>query len=106
MEAKHTHGSWHFDGWDSESLAWALVVDSRGNIIANVNTESGPDIPPLVSTKMPGEANARLIAAAPDLLDCLEEIANYRGGADGALNDEYVMDRVYAAIAKATGREV
>lgn len=46
-------------------------------------------------------ANAHLIAAAPDLLEALEEIVIYAGGADNALKDEYVMDRVYTAIAKA-----
>ena len=50
-----------------------------------------------------GEANARLIAAAPELLEALQEIVDYSGGAQNALEDEYVMDRVCAAIAKATG---
>ena len=48
--------------------------------------------------------NARLIAAAPDLLDSLSEIFDYAGGADSALHDEYVMDRARAAIAKAEGK--
>lgn len=48
------------------------------------------------------ERHARLIAAAPDLRDCLEEIIDYRGGAANALEDEYVMERVHAALEKAT----
>ncbi len=47
--------------------------------------------------------DARLIAAAPRILDVLQEILDYRGGADSALDDEYVMDRARAAIAQATG---
>lgn len=49
------------------------------------------------------KANAYLIAAAPDLLSCLEEIIDYSGGADSPLGDEYVMERVYSAITKAKG---
>lgn len=47
--------------------------------------------------------DARLIAAAPDLLEALEEIVGYTGGADSALQDEYVIARVRAAIDKARG---
>jgi len=39
------------------------------------------------------------------LEDCLKEILNYTGGADNALEDEYVMDRARAALAKAQGGE-
>lgn len=46
--------------------------------------------------------NFRLIAAAPDLLAAIEEIMDYRGGAESALEDTYVMERVAAAITKAT----
>lgn len=38
-----------------------------------------------------------------DLVSALEEIVDYRGGADNALEDPYVMDRACAAIAKAKG---
>lgn len=48
------------------------------------------------------EANARLHAASKDLLAALQEILNYDGGADNALEDEYVMERADAAIARAT----
>ena len=55
----------------SEPSEWGLIVDSHENIIANVNSETGPDIPPLVSTKMPCAANGMLMAAAPDMLAAL-----------------------------------
>jgi hypothetical protein len=58
---------------------------------------NGPDWPE-------GEANARLIAAAPDLLEALKELVDYNGGAASALEDEYVMERVSSAIAKAEGQ--
>lgn len=49
-------------------------------------------------------ANARLIAAAPDLLASLEEFVCYRGGANNPIEDQYVMDRAEAVIAKAKGQ--
>ena len=65
----HTPGPWRFS--KSESFGWGLIVDSHENIIANVNTETGPDFPPLVSTKMPCAGNGELMAAAPDMLAAL-----------------------------------
>ena len=49
-------------------------------------------------------ANGALIAGARQLLDSLEEILNYRGGADSALNDEYVMQRAHEAVRAARGQ--
>jgi len=65
----HTPGPWVFS--KSEPSGWGLIVDSHENIIANVNTETGPDIPPLVSTKMPCTGNGEIMAAAPDMLAAL-----------------------------------
>lgn len=39
--------------------------------------------------------------AALDLLASLDEILHYDGGAQSALEDEYVMERAHAAFAKA-----
>ena len=66
----YTPGPWKFSESKLAS-GWGLVVDSHENIIANVNTETGLDIPPLVSTKMPCKANGMVIAAAPDMLAAL-----------------------------------
>lgn len=43
--------------------------------------------------------------AAPELLEALKEILDYSGGAENALEDEYVVDRARTAIAKAEGRD-
>lgn len=68
--AKHTAGPWKWS-WETKDREWAIVTDAHGSIIANVNTETGPDAYSAPATrKMPAETNARLIAAAPDLLDC------------------------------------
>lgn len=70
---KHTAGPWAY-GWETQDQHWAIVTDAAGGIVANVNTETGPDAHSAPAMRqMPGEANARLIAAAPDLLAALEE---------------------------------
>ena len=66
----YTAGPWKFSESKLAS-GWGLVIDSHENIIANVNTETGPDIPPLVSTKMPCKANGMVIAAVPYMLAAL-----------------------------------
>lgn len=48
---------------------------------------------------------ARIIAAAPDLFDSLNDIICYSGGADNATEDEYIMERAniacnYAVLGK------
>jgi hypothetical protein len=50
-----------------------------------------------------GEANARLIAAAPDMLEALEDLLNYVGGWDAPA--DHPCGRARAAIAKARGTQ-
>lgn len=57
------------------------------------------------------ESNARLIVAAPDLLACLIHLAERDWFKDPDYHNEHVIcaldaDKVRAAIAKATGKEV
>jgi hypothetical protein len=51
------------------------------------------------------EANARLIAAAPELLEALELLVSTYFDTSGAhgLNEREIVDKAYAAIAKAKG---
>ncbi|OQA31295.1 MAG: hypothetical protein BWY56_02387 [Acidobacteria bacterium ADurb.Bin340] len=54
-----------------------------------------------------GQANASLIAAAPELLEALHHILNIEGachGADDSWNLEWHWNKVREAIAKAEGR--
>lgn len=101
-ETKHTQGPWKAVRAESPDntggFDWA-ILDANSRIVSEAfehvgQLSGGYD-------KRPAEANARLIAAAPDLLEALQEILGYRGGADNALDDEYVMERARAAIAKA-----
>ena len=96
MGTKHTTGPWVID-WNVSRLdifgsdETTLVASLRRSPLSQAIDEAA-------------RSNARLIAAAPDLLDSLSEIFDYAGGADSALHDEYVMDRARAAIAKAEGK--
>ena len=68
--SKHTPGPWKiFDGWGSSKFAPVVVdciPDDNGKFVGNC-------ICHLASTNEDAVANARLIAAAPELLNALED---------------------------------
>lgn len=64
-EPKWTAGPWHA----AVSMRDADIVGPKGEDIGYVNSSDGADEP----TSYPHEANARLIAAAPELYDALQE---------------------------------
>jgi hypothetical protein len=89
-------GPWRFSDFDGE---WDQVVDANDNIVANVNTESGPDLPPLVSTKMPCKANANLIIAAPDLYEALgQQLSQWQLVANMVEDDAAVTSTIEASM--------
>jgi hypothetical protein len=98
METKHTPGPWINQG--------SRVVDLPGRQYAATICTLG------TSTEIADPlANAQLIAAAPDLLEALQECITEEGAACLARDDAYQMrKRLYTintlarvAIAKATG---
>lgn len=68
--SKHTPGPWR--------ASYGLVLGPRGKIVAQAVTQPGEAGPEAESRR--NDANAHLIAAAPDLLDALREIAKGEGG--------------------------
>lgn len=88
----HTAGPWSFtaDMYGLHNMRVFGAADARGNGIANCGYDERGEC----------EANARLIAAAPDLLAALTE-------AEDALTDSdtypLTLKRVRDAIAKARG---
>ena len=90
--AEHTPGPWTADG------SW--VFDSRDGII--VSPMLGYDGEPLDGVPARDEANARFIAAAPDMEKALQGI---RGQYLYMSDEEFAADYpdVYAALAKARG---
>jgi hypothetical protein len=72
--SKHTPGPWTIHRHSSTS-----VQGSRGFVVANTGgwLTTSLDIESVVKEQ---EANARLIAAAPELLEALEKLANEASG--------------------------
>lgn len=87
----HTPGPWEADIEDVGTLLHRAVIGPRGELVADCD-----------AYRLSGEetaANARLIAAAPDLLDALHELLR----ATDFDNDEPWIVKAHAAISKATG---
>jgi hypothetical protein len=96
MSAAHTPGPWHYD---FETIYSSQMIASNGNFICDFVNE-------------PNKSDARIIAAAPDLLAALiEMVAGDKEAIDDAqllgipFPDEMLATygKACAAIAKATG---
>ena len=91
---KHTPGPWKFAHGTDEQLVheWSDVayIDTR--------------IPE--RTKAEQIANARLISAAPELLDALRDIIGQCDDGKAALDNNGTYKKARAAIAKATGQNI
>jgi hypothetical protein len=94
----HTPGPWKVakrqikDGFDFD------VHDAAGNELICIYDNDGADDP----TWFPVEANANLIAAAPELLEVARRFIKFYGGCDDGC--ECTGDLAQRAIAKAEGR--
>ena len=108
MSAQHTPGPWEVqnsDQWRAESrdtgfATFCHVGPPKGLAVAlAVSDEDGEG--------HEVEANARLIAAAPDLLDAIEALLGWvkAWDCDFVMDDEWPADdeKIKAAIAKARG---
>ncbi len=92
MTNKHTPGPWHTIREGSSTV----YVESRigGGWVQEVSSCG-----PTANGSEEQEANARLIAAAPELLDALEMVMKkYSKHLDG-----FAFEQCHAAISKATG---
>lgn len=108
MTTKHTQGPWFAD---EEGRIWRRPLSElyeRGGTVAG-------DKPIAVAyfgwyrtdeKGYPVEDNARLIAAAPELLEALQLAADYIDGPTAWMQakEDVLRERLYAAIAKATGQ--
>jgi len=93
MKAKHTPGPWIAVG------LWVEHSDDRVADICNCNTNAMSQ-EHLGRSNKEMAANARLIAAAPEMLEALQELVGWVTTAP----QKYV-DAANAAIAKATGND-
>ena len=98
MSAKHTPGPWAFSRSDNFGDARFYVAQQDGAPY----TPNYSDVATLIAETVSGErvsiqeANARLIAAAPELLEALQEMVEI------AESQGHIVKRARAAIAKAT----
>ncbi len=113
--AKHTPGPWHpcYGGTVKEpspDTAWCFPIRARnGSLIAIVqcSTDWRESVKLSIPRGVKQEANAHLIAAAPELLDALravvKEFVGARTSANVAGDAGVAADMAHAAIAKAEG---
>lgn len=98
MKTKHTPGPWTYDD------VWSLVTGPKGEEIAAVHAAQSN---PKRCDKGIAQANAHLIAAAPELLEALSTMQSMmkQYGMVPDANDPFhpVWCRAESAILKATG---
>jgi hypothetical protein len=94
MSAEHTPGPWKVSDTDQESVVTAVgdFYWLTWGHLPHQHEKYGID----------PKADARLIAAAPDMLEALELIAN-TDPVDAALDPQRAVRVARAAIARATG---
>jgi hypothetical protein len=97
MEQKHTPGPW------AVSKQKRRRVTASGKVICNavLRNRGGPKHKTELKDEHEAEANAALIAAAPDLLAALEKIERALGGASNGTMEAEAAACARAAIAKA-----
>ena len=101
---QHTPGPWHVCNGASHLIAdshFMTVAEARQIVSGNLHTGKTEYVP---GHKMQ-EANARLIAAAPDLLAALQFVDKWFAMRSTKGDDapSQIVDSVANAIAKATG---
>jgi len=96
MSAKHTPGPWQ------HSAKLSASENHRGFTVWNSDGWGLADVQPADEDGREGEANARLIAAAPELLEALQAVVSQLEGHDLHNGDVFAINNAYAAIAKAT----
>jgi len=98
-ESKHTPGPWSVIGMVSGHVQKIVTCDAHGNTAANIATLDIQD------SKIK-KSNARLIAAAPELLASLERSLERLNAANAARTEKqgrFMVSDIEAAIAKAKG---
>ena len=111
MKIKHTPGPWTLDtisGWRDGSdrdLNGDIYIRGEGDglpfgqVFADTEEREALD-PEIIPERI---ANARLIAAAPELLAALEEMTELIQWSESGGEEERAYDAARAAIAKAEG---
>lgn len=100
MVAKFTPGPWHAN-WtrlNGKAIGFHVADETHGSIRPICEFYDGTEAMPPEEV----EANARLIAAAPKLLEALQRLLSENDNMTQRINLLGAMDQARAAIAKAT----
>ena len=97
VEPKHTPRPWFYDGENMDSEA-AASYGGNGYEIFTRDAQGEVDIP--IAGEVIEEADARLIAAAPELLEALNDLVEHTEEFDG---HGWQTEKARAAIQKARG---
>jgi len=79
-KSRHTPGPWHTNASDLDNIEWEICHDVEGRTYSVADVLEGEE----------SDANARLIAAAPDLLDALTDAVKW--AYMHALKDHHLKD--------------
>jgi len=93
--SKHTPGPWLIDGTE-DGFTFVYALNQQGYNRMSAHVQSGYISPMEKASIKEMEANARLIAAAPDLLESLKDAYPHIG-------DDALRARIGAVICKAEG---
>lgn len=103
METKFTKGEW-FVSEETHTIPISTIISCR--IDDGINPSFDLDICHVLPKIGRKKANAKLIAAAPDLLEALDDLINSISGMDKICGHDFTcscpVDRAKAAIKKAT----
>lgn len=110
MSAQHTPGPWTVQVWDYSHASpprKELNVQSASNLLATVQCDFSGNNPYIIA-KGEAEANAALIAAAPELLGAVRRLLECAGADDLSRaglepEDLAAIEQAEAAVAKAEG---
>jgi len=92
MTTHHTPGEWHLSDNNREDMH--VRAGAKGFVIAEVNSQSAQ----FIGNQREAQANAQLIASAPELLSALTALLKER--------TPETIDQAQAVILKATGNKV
>jgi hypothetical protein len=102
VNTKHTPGPWSFEPASKIGEHWA--AGAAHGVTANDNKDRWRGYVTNVLANSPNaEANARLIAAAPELLEALQALLAWAETKPTRLDDDRLQAAAALAIAKATG---
>lgn len=105
METKHTKGTWIVD--EQQDSGETIIRATDGTIVANLEVDFSESHNGQRQTDEI-QANAKLIAAAPELLKALEELVKtasphfYKLGVKKAFSELLIIEEAKKAINKAT----